>query len=397
MDNVVEQLKSLKEIKPRAEWVNSSRELLLSQISAQAENSKTSTLGNIWFLAKSAMPTGVLRFVAQPIGVLTVILTFVVGTGVFGVNASKTSLPGDLLYPVKLTSEKVTLSLTINEVQKAKKHLEYAAERAQEIEAVTAAPLEEQEKKSKIKQAASGLVDQMQQAENQLIKVDVNILGQGENKKVVEVALGVDKQAEEISQKISIQQETYKEDKEMGTTLNAVQASINKTSVMAVEVVINGVETAKIDLPTKEIMGVIQKKIDNTAVMVEEAKTASEHVGVLVTESEASKTEATAEGTVPVATTVSPVDVVLSIKDKQTTAATTLSEAEALLNQGDLTRAIEMIKTTVEITNEVKDTASQIEATLVTPAPVTNEPTTVVPEPVQEVQTSTDVIIEPIK
>ena len=211
MDNIVEQLKTLKEIKPRAEWVNSSRELLLSQISAQAENSKTLVGANVWFFFKSAMPSGVLRFVAQPIGVLSVILLFIAGTGILGVNASKTSLPGDLLYPVKLTSEKVSLSLIINDSKKAEKHLEYAEERVKEMEAVSAQPLETQDKKDKIKQAVSGLMDQMEGAQNQLDKVkDANELGQTENKVIVEVALGVDKKAEELSQKIAIQKEEYK-------------------------------------------------------------------------------------------------------------------------------------------------------------------------------------------
>jgi len=374
MDNIVEQLKTLKEIKPRAEWVNSSRELLLSQISAQAENSKTSVGANAWFFIKSAMPSGVLRFVAQPIGVLSVILLFVAGTGILGVNASKTSLPGDLLYPVKLTSEKVSLSLIINDSKKAEKHLEYAEERVNEMEAVSAQPLEAQDKKDKIKQAVSGLMDQMEGAQIQLDKVkDANEMGQTENKVIVEVALGVDKKAEELSQKIALQKEEYKDDKELETAFGAAQATTNQTGVKAVEVVINGVENSKLEMPTKEIMNVIQKKIENTAVTVEEMKKSIEQAGAVE----------------------NPVDVILEMKDKPITATSTLSEAQEFLNQGDLTGAIERIKTTVGITNEVKDTVSQIEATVVSPAPVVDSSVLVPVPEVAEVKENTDVIIKP--
>lgn len=374
MDNIVEQLKTLKEIKPRAEWVNSSRELLLSQISAQSENSKTSVGANAWFFIKSAMPGGVLRFVAQPIGVLSVILLFVAGTGILGVNASKTSLPGDLLYPVKLTSEKVSLSLIINDSKKAEKHLEYAEERVKEMEAVSAQPLEAQDKKDKIKQAVSGLMDQMEGAQTQLDKVkDAHEIGQTENKVIVEVALGVDKKTEELSQKIALQKEEYKEDKELETAFGAAQATTNQTGVKAVEVVINGVENSKLEMPTKEIMNVIQKKIENTAVTVEEMKKSIEQAGAVENH----------------------VDVILEMKDKPTTATSTLSEAQEFLNQGDLTGAIERIKTTVGITNEVKDTVSQIEATIVSPAHVVDSSVLVSVPEVAEVKENTDVIIKP--
>ncbi len=391
MDKIVEQLKELKQIKPRAEWVNSSRELLLSQISAQSENTKTSFTGNVWFLTKSVVPTGLLRFVAQPIGVLSLIIATVVGTGVLGVNASRTSLPGDLLYPVKLTSEKISISLTINDSKKAEKHIEYAEERVKELEAVSEQALGVNEKKDKMMQAVSGLVDQMEQVQTQLDKVkDAGVSGANANKVIVEVALGVDKRAEQINQKIAVKKEEYKQDVELENVLREAQASTNVTSVKAVEVVIKGVEKSPVELPTKEIMNVIQKQIENTAVRVEEMKASIERVGVKVNEAQSvpATTETNNEA-------VNPVDVIVTIKDKPTAATSSLSEAQALLNQGDLTKAIEMIKSTVDITNAVKTTVTQIEETLVAPAPVASSPAeTTAPESVEE-KTSTDVIIQP--
>jgi len=390
MDSVIEQLKGLKSIKPRAEWVSSSRELLLSQISAQSENVKTSRVSNVWFFTKSIMPSGVLRFVAQPVGIICALLAVVVGTGVLGVNASKTSLPGDLLYPVKLTTERVSISLTIDESKKAEKHLEYAAERVKEIEAVSVQELAAQEKKDKIKQVVSDLVGHMEGAQVQLDKVKAGTdVGQNENKIIVEVALGVDKKAEELSQKLAAKKEEYKEDKEMETVLSEAQATTNQTGVKAVEVVINGVEKSKVELPTKEIMNVIQKKIENTAATVEEMKQSIKDVGAKVNE-----TKVAPAATEPTSV-AQPVDVIVEIKDKPAEASSTLSEAQDLLNQGDLTKAIERIKTTVDITNEVKETVNKIEATLVSPAPVASTPTETTAPAAAEEKVNTDVIIKP--
>jgi len=324
--------------------------------------------------------------------VLCMIIATIVGTGVLGVNASRTSLPGDLLYPVKLTSEKISISLTIDDSKKAEKHLEYAEERVKEMEAVSAQSLEVNEKKEKMIQAVSGLVEQMEQAQTQLDKVkETDSVGQAENKVIVEVALGVDKKAEEINQKIAVKKEEYKEDVELESALGEAQATTNVTSVKAVEVVIKGVENSNVELPTKEIMNVIQKKIENTAVRVEEMKVSIEQVGQKVTESQPVAPETT-ENKVEA---VNPVDVIVTIKDKPAAATSTLSEAQDLLNQGDLTKAIEMIKNTVDITNEVKQTVTQIEATLVSPAPVATTPVETAPVPTTEVKESTDVIIKP--
>ncbi len=49
------------------------------------------------------------------------------------VNLSADSLPGDILYPVKLTTEKVRCFLTIEPEGKAKLRLAYSEERAQEL------------------------------------------------------------------------------------------------------------------------------------------------------------------------------------------------------------------------------------------------------------------------
>ena len=137
MEKIIEQLKTLQNVKPRKEWVQLQRELLLSQIKSQAAARKQSRILNTWFLVKSFMPTSVLRFAAKPLGALTVLAVFVFGTGMLGVNASKGSLPGDILYSVKRTSEKMQVGLTVSKEKEAALHVQFAEERVNEIEKVT--------------------------------------------------------------------------------------------------------------------------------------------------------------------------------------------------------------------------------------------------------------------
>ncbi|MDO8885389.1 DUF5667 domain-containing protein [Candidatus Oleimmundimicrobium sp.] len=52
------------------------------------------------------------------------------------VMASASSLPGDLLYPVKIATEEVQLFLTFNKTAKAELHLKFAEKRLNEIKAI---------------------------------------------------------------------------------------------------------------------------------------------------------------------------------------------------------------------------------------------------------------------
>ena len=199
MDKVIEQLKGLKNVRPDRDWVATRRALLLSQISGQSAPQKESILANGWYFVKSLLPTGMLKFMARPIGVVSAMLVVIFGSGIFGVSASRDSLPGDLLYPVKLTGEKVKVSLSNNREQ-AKLHTEFAAERVKEIEKVVADDKNsDEQKKAKIIVAVNGLESEMKQAQEKLdiSKNDIK------DKAVVEVAKQVDAKTGEITDLIN--------------------------------------------------------------------------------------------------------------------------------------------------------------------------------------------------
>jgi len=123
---LLSQLNSLKNIKPENSWKENNRNLLLSQISGGEDiEEKNISLLDIFF--KKA------EWLAQPVGVLLLIVSTVFGSGILSIKASRDTKPGDSLYIAKIISEKTHQAITFDEKEKAKLEIKFAGNRADEI------------------------------------------------------------------------------------------------------------------------------------------------------------------------------------------------------------------------------------------------------------------------
>jgi hypothetical protein len=120
------------ELDPRPDYVTVSRGRLMAQIK-QAELGKRSSplisLENI--LGKIFTRRSALQFAFA----LLLLVVFIVGTSSVAL-ASRNSLPGEGLYPVKLAQERVRLLLSFSAEKDAQLHAEFAQERLSEIQAL---------------------------------------------------------------------------------------------------------------------------------------------------------------------------------------------------------------------------------------------------------------------
>jgi hypothetical protein len=394
--NLIKQLKDLKEeIKPLDSWVNEKRDILVAQISSQISPKKSSYAVNSWFLAKSVMPGSFLKFVARPIGVISLLAIFVFGSGMLSVNASKGSLPGDFLYSVKLTSEKVKVSLTSAKEKKAQLHVGFAEERMNEIETVLVTEKDATIKQQKVKTAVVELKKDLQKAQDTIEEAKNE---PEDSASVVLSAQAIEKKTGEISVKIEQNKQGSLDDKEITKDLNEAEDATSETSVKAIEVIIDKYEDGEVEISEVDLVDVIQKKIDSTEKKVQEAsETAETAKGVMeknalfnqVTEDKSDKiAEDTANEDLEL-TEKQDVEDVDSSKEEQvidsddesqiedvsslelTTeeqqlkdvtdvidtkpdqAEEAISDAQELLSQGDLTSAIQKVKESASIVKEV--------------------------------------------
>jgi hypothetical protein len=406
MPTVIEQLKELKSIKPRPQWVESQRDLLLSQITRQNTAIDSSSSYNYWLLFKSILPSGFIKFIARPVGILSALAVIVFGTGAFGVNASKSSLPGDFLYPVKLTSEKVTVGLASSGQEKAKAHVTIAEERVREIEAIVKVEQSANTKKDKVKIAVDGLKKEMESVKRELgVAQDIG----KSSKNLVTTAKEVDAKIEQITDKVK----TVKTNqsvitgeqtgrvgdpvKEIIKKLNEVTIVAEETGVKAVEVLVDTHKAGNSSMSDKEVVVVLEKKINNTESNVKDVTARVTQVGAVV--KDIIQTTLVGDPTSPenkaidVQNNISIENkkIMVEIQDKPVQAEKILTEAKELLNQGDLKSVMEKVRQSAEI---IKNVTTQVDNLQINVAPAKTEtltpttPTTIPTTPLPATTTS---------
>ena len=132
MRNLKSQFNKLQEIKPDDQWKKDNREVLLHQIGindgVRGDSKQDSILIRLFNIFQILF-----RQLSQPIGVVMLLISIMIGGGVFGVVASNSAKPGDSLYIAKIINEKAQLALTFNKEEKIKLALVFAENRTREI------------------------------------------------------------------------------------------------------------------------------------------------------------------------------------------------------------------------------------------------------------------------
>lgn len=131
-------------------WKSQQREVLLYAMKAQTTAAKKSGLGR-----KMALNFG--SIVARPIGAFAMVLTVVFGSVIASVSAATNSTPGQILYPLKLTTERIQVSFVSDKKEKANLQISFAKKRLQEIKDVVKNEPDQAKVQEKIKKPIENL------------------------------------------------------------------------------------------------------------------------------------------------------------------------------------------------------------------------------------------------
>jgi len=166
MKSIEEKLKLLRSLKPGEDWVAKTRVELLSKVEESQARESAPFQGEVFGLRLR-------RFLASktcrlPSAALSAALAvfLLVGTAV---SAAQSSMPGDFLYPVKIASESVVLSIA-PESEKAKIEVEQAGRRLEELAEISQ-KLSDVEQQKKVEQLVASFEEKMKKANEHLEKI----------------------------------------------------------------------------------------------------------------------------------------------------------------------------------------------------------------------------------
>lgn len=128
---------------------------------------------------------------ARPLTVVATSFTLVFTGWVAALNASANTVPGDFLYPVKLATEQIQLSLA-NDTQRARLHTEFASRRLEEVAEITSSSRDG--KDVRVREAVDGFKQEIASASAGLGQIASQNAEDG-----VEIAKAVDRRVDEFS------------------------------------------------------------------------------------------------------------------------------------------------------------------------------------------------------
>ena len=159
------EFKKISSFKPDNAWKAKNRELLLNQISSAQNVEKT---GYFNFVLKS------FSLIPQPAMVAVFILAITLSGGFLGLHASQNTVPGDSLYIAKIFGEKTQFVFTFNDKNKASLSLEFAGNRAKEINQVLADTDIVDNKDKKVEKLVINFRKEIDGAKSRLEKINQN-------------------------------------------------------------------------------------------------------------------------------------------------------------------------------------------------------------------------------
>lgn len=224
---VTNQIRLLKDIKPSPDWLKSQRSSLLVNIPQPESGKKTWSLPG--FLVPTRLPARQ-EFAFKPVMVSLLLLGLIFGGGFLTVQASKGSLSGDLLYPVKIAIEKVKIKLSVQET-KSRLQAEFIEIRAEELSKIIEETKDLSEKREQVVKTVDKLQAQVLSAREYLGNIEIRQVEPEQIVRTIDMVSEKTAQSEKVLTEIK-EKLTSEDSKEV---VEAIDTAVKETSILAAE------------------------------------------------------------------------------------------------------------------------------------------------------------------
>lgn len=370
MKELRKQLRDLKHIEglvnPDRVWVSENKARLMERITAEVADEQVNR--GRWFLCKQAIKTfvpGSVLAYARPAFTAMMVLIVAIAGWAASVSASFNSLPGDVLWNVKVAAEKTQIVFSSKE-EKIKKKLEFAERRVEEVKMVL--ELEDTEKKTekrveaakreiqKVQKSIKEVVDDTEKTVKDTIKKDPT--------KAVELALAVEGKTDDIAKdldelvEVAVEEGGDEEfvkdvvDAAEGTNESAFESA---KSVVEVSAEIDVSDNQEVQEELKQIVKeVVAEKLEDVIEDAEEVRQKVE-IGKEVEKEVETTDEVTAEA-------VSSTEAVEVDEDQLVSSTTQEIDVDAQTNSDTSdTKEMEVVEFSEEVKQEVEEKTRTVE------------------------------------
>jgi hypothetical protein len=260
---ILKQLHNLnQDIKPDAEWKASNREILLSQIKAQTLTSQTEHK-ILWhvFWAKKFMLAAY-----KPLGAMILIFGVILGGYTMTVGAAKNSLPGDFLYPIKLTTERMQVNLAGNDEKKTNLEIVFAERRLEEMQKVADKSGNDSTKKENLQVSLQKYQESINNVKSGLSKLEKT-----DSKTALKVAKLIDEKTKGYVDILKQQNDTNSDLSQTTGTADAITAS-KSMGEKALDVIITEFQAGNSQISIDEVYQKLDDMTKGLADNIEKAK-----------------------------------------------------------------------------------------------------------------------------
>jgi len=276
--DIFEKLNSLKLIQPSEYWIVSARSEILSKavasgwtITKVGRNSSFTEKNQAFKFRLGSFGNLVIR--RKPV-FSAIAVSFVVFLGAaVTVNASRSSLPGEILYPIKIANENILLAVA-DEKEKAKIEIEQAGRRLEELTEISRKP-SDVEQYQKVERLVSDFEEKINNANKRMAVMN----NKGEKSEVASMSKIINEQSEKYTDILTKTKENLpKVVKEK--VIDKVEKAIDSTEKINLDslvILAQHKDAADGIISDDEINAKVKKKIDRTerSVKVLEKITAS--------------------------------------------------------------------------------------------------------------------------
>lgn len=338
-NEIIKKLGTLKEIKPSEGWISEAKKAVMAE--APVFDQFSSDLYNNTN-RKSSLGFSFLHLNKLMVSVTS--LVFVLFSGYFTLSASKSSLPGETLYSVKMASESVVLAVATKD-DKAEVEIRQAGTRLEEMKEISKRP-EDANQGEKLRQLAESFEKKVNNAQDGLAKIE-------DNNKKAKIAKVINVQTEKYTGDFHETKENLTDDVKNAVSERMASAvdSNKKVNFDSLTVLTGITDSNKIEIITK---------LNNELDKIEGELNSFDNV--VVSEEESNESSTIDENTIGEDTClVDETDEDLSFQNLNNEVKIAIEEARKGLENNDLTDAIANVTVAQELITKLQDSVVVME------------------------------------